>query len=126
MDDIEVLRSRAQIRAAIGDVYVHIGTLIKMLRVIGVPAAHDGGRDNGINFNSGDAGTTIGDCAEHVHAAAGADDGKFSMRAQNIGQCRRRRHERSLPGGSMPARQVRVHDVCGRIGIDHETAEFSE
>ena len=117
---IELLRRRAQERAAVGHVNVHIGTLVKMLRVVGITLAHDGGGDDGIDLDPGHAGTAVRHGAQNVDAAARSDDGELPVRSQNIGQRRRRRHKVALPLGIVPVRQVGIHDVGGSVGVDDD------
>ena len=87
---VELLLGIAHKRAAIGDVDVHFGPLVQMKGVVRVAAAHDGVGDDGIDLDSGNAGTAVAHRAQDVHAAAGSDDGEISMRAQHIGQRGRR------------------------------------
>src|SRR5260370_26443789 len=55
--DVKTLRSRTKERAAVGDADVYFGTLVKVLRVVGIAFAHDGGGDNGVNLNARHART---------------------------------------------------------------------
>src|SRR5579864_9194875 len=50
LHDVKMLRSSANKRAAVVDLNVYVGAFIKMLSVIGIAAAHDRGRDDGIDF----------------------------------------------------------------------------
>ena len=87
---VKLLLGVAHKRAAIGHVDVHFRLLVQMKGVVRVAAAHDGVGDDGIDLDSGNAGTAVGYRAQDVHAAAGADDGEVAMRAQHIGQRGRR------------------------------------
>ncbi len=120
LHDIKMLRSRAQKRAAIGDVDMHVGPIVEMLRVVGVPLAHDGGGDDGIDLDPGHARAAVGHGAQNVDAAARADDGELSVRAENVGQCGRRGHQIVLPHGALPVREIGVHDVGGSVGVDDD------
>ncbi len=57
---IKMLRARAQKRSAVGHVNMNVRPIVEMLRVGGVALAHDGGGDDGIDFDPGHAGTAVG------------------------------------------------------------------
>ena len=116
---IETLRRGTQIGAAIGDVEVDVGPLVKMFGIIGVTSAHDGIGNDGIDFNAGDAGAAVGQGAQYVNASARTDDGEISMGTQNIGQRRGAGHENAFPRRTRHAFWFDIHDVSGGIGIDH-------
>ncbi len=119
LHDVELLLRIAHKRPAVGDVNVHLGPLVQMKGVVGVAAAHDGVGNDGIDLDSGNARAAIAHRAQDVHAAAGADDGVVAVRAQHVGQRRRRRHQISLPG-TLPMFGIDVHQVGGGVGIDHD------
>ena len=120
LHNIKLLRRRAQERAPIGDLYAHIRTLIEMLRIVSVAAAHDRRGDDGVDLDPSDASASIRHGTKHVNAAARTDNRKVAMRPQNIGQSRRGGHQILLPVGIVPLLHVRIHDVGGRIGIDDD------
>ncbi len=99
---------------------VNIGPVVKVLRVIGVAAAHDRGRDNGINFDARYARTSIGNGAKHIHASAGTDNCELAVRPENVGKRWRSGHQVAFPFRLMPLPHVRVHDVGGRVRIDND------
>ena len=94
--------------------------LVKMLGVLRISISHNGGGDDGIDFDAGNAGASVRDGAQHIDAAARADDGKLTVRPQNIGQRGRSGHQVVFPFRALPVRQVRVHDVGGRVGINDD------
>src|ERR1700686_5670490 len=69
--DVKTLRSRTKKRAAVGDVDVYFGTLVKVLRVVGIAFAHDSRGDNGVNFNTRHDGSDVRHGAEEVNSADG-------------------------------------------------------
>ena len=120
LHDVKTLRSRTKERAAVGDVDVYFGTLVEVLRVVGIAFAHDRGGDDGVNLNGCHAGTAVRHGAQHVNSAAGPDDGKLAARPQHIGQSRRSRHQIAFPFRIMPVLQVGIHDVSGSVGVNHD------
>src|SRR5579864_1368252 len=97
---------------------LYIGPLVKMLRVVGVALAHNGGGDDGIDLDPGYTGTTVRNGAQNVDPAPGPDDGELAVWTQHIRQGRRRRHEIALPLRLMPARYVRIHDVGRSVRVN--------
>src|SRR5579862_4070384 len=116
LNDIESLRSRAQIGAAISNVNVNLRPLVEVLRIIGIAAAHDGFGDDGIDLDSSDAGAAIRDGSQNVDAAPGPNNGEGTLRTQNVSQSRWRRHEIFFPFGVVPVGEIAVHDVGGSVG----------
>src|SRR3954463_11551211 len=83
---VKALKSGTQIRTAVCNLNMNVRTLIQMLRVLRISAPHDGGRDNGIDFDSGHATTAVSHRTQHVDSAAGPDDREVALRTQNVRQ----------------------------------------
>src|ERR1700731_782147 len=90
-----------------------------MKGIVRVTITHDRVGNNGIDLDSGHAGTAAAHRAQYVYATARSDDGVISVRAEHIGQRRRCRHEISLPR-PLPAFGVDIHQVSGRVSIDDD------
>ena len=97
-------------RSAVGNVDVDLGPLIKVIGVVRVAAAHNRVGDNGIDFDSGYAGAAVCQRAQDVYTAARADNGVLPLRAQDIRQRRRRRHQAVLPQPA-PVFGIDIHEV---------------
>ncbi len=102
LDHVEALFCIAYERTPIGDVDVNLRTLVKVIRIIGVPVAHDGVGNDGIDFDSGHIGTAIRHRPQHIHTSARTDDRVFTMWPQNVDQGRRGGHQVLLPGCVLP------------------------
>src|SRR5207244_2979226 len=70
LHNVEAVAGVANERAPVGHVHVDIRAFIKMVSVIRVAITHDGIRDNGINFNSGNTVAAVGDRPQDVKATA--------------------------------------------------------
>ena len=88
--------STAEIRATVGNMQVHIGTLVKMTREICIASAHDGVRDGAIDFDPGHAMAAIRDRSKHVYTSTRTDDCIISMWPECIDDARGFAHEMAL------------------------------
>src|SRR6202050_2798139 len=83
---VEILLRIAYERAPVGYLNVNFRTLVQVIRIFRVAAAHHGVGNDGVDFNSGDAGTAVSHSSKHIDSAARPNDGVLSVRAQNIRQ----------------------------------------
>ena len=67
LHDVELLAGVAHKRTAIGDVDMNLGPIVEVVDVVGITAAHDGVGDDGIDFDSSNAGTSVGQRPHHIH-----------------------------------------------------------
>src|SRR5579872_3303572 len=66
--DIESVLTAAQERTAVANMQVDVRTLVKMASEVRITATHDGVSDGGINFDSGDAIASIGECPKNINS----------------------------------------------------------
>src|SRR3989449_10420828 len=85
LDDVVSVPATANRRASVADANMDLGQVIKVGGGIGVPLAHDGGGDGGVNCNCGDIRAPAGQRAQYVDAAARANDRVVATRAKHAG-----------------------------------------
>src|SRR6185437_12502005 len=78
--------------------------------------------DDRVDFDSGHAGTAVGNRAQNVDATTGTDDRVGSMRPEDVYRRRWSGHQLPLPFHLAEMLRVGVHDVGVGVGIDDDDA----